>query len=61
MTGLDLGKDRIIEVACIITDGKLEKIDNGVSYVVRTSKEVLDGMNEWYVLSPADAFMAVVV
>ncbi|SPO29694.1 related to REX2 - Oligoribonuclease, mitochondrial precursor [Ustilago trichophora] len=48
MTGLDIEKgDRLLEVACIITDGDLNPVDQGVSYVISTPKEVLDGMNAW--------------
>ncbi|TKW03586.1 hypothetical protein SEVIR_7G051200v4 [Setaria viridis] len=47
MTGLDITKDRILEIACIITDGKLTKRIEGPDLVIRQSKECLDGMNEW--------------
>lgn len=49
MTGLDVENDRLLEVACIITDGSLAPLDEGVSYVIRTEKAVLDSMNEWCV------------
>ncbi|EST09378.1 Exonuclease, RNase T/DNA polymerase III [Kalmanozyma brasiliensis GHG001] len=50
MTGLDIDRgDRLLEVACIITDGDLNPVDEGVSYVISTSKEVLDSMNAWCV------------
>lgn len=47
MTGLELSHDRLLEVACIITDGQLVKVDEGVSYVVRTEKKVLNEMGDW--------------
>ncbi|PWN36854.1 ribonuclease H-like protein [Meira miltonrushii] len=47
MTGLDVESERIIEIACIITDGQLNPLDEGVNYVIRTEKEVLDKMNDW--------------
>ncbi|XP_062184838.1 oligoribonuclease-like isoform X2 [Phragmites australis] len=47
MTGLDITKDRILEIACIITDGKLTKQIEGPDLVIRQSKEHLDNMNEW--------------
>ncbi|KQJ81859.1 oligoribonuclease [Brachypodium distachyon] len=47
MTGLDITKDRILEIACIITDGKLTKRVEGPDLVIRQSKECLDDMNEW--------------
>lgn len=47
MTGLDIKKDRILEIACIITDGKLTKRIEGPDLVIRQSKECVDNMNEW--------------
>ncbi|XP_051193516.1 oligoribonuclease [Lolium perenne] len=47
MTGLDIRKDRILEIACIITDGKLTKRIEGPDLVIRQSKECVDNMNEW--------------
>ncbi|KAG8063997.1 hypothetical protein GUJ93_ZPchr0004g40070 [Zizania palustris] len=47
MTGLDIAKDRILEIACIITDGKLTKRIEGPDLVIRQSKECLEDMNEW--------------
>ena len=83
MTGLDLAKDRLLEVrlfggppappatradqallmlipflapdaaalkiACVVTNGNLEAVDEGVSFVIKTDKEVLDKMGEWCV------------
>lgn len=42
MTGLDFLNDRIIEIAVIITDGRLNPVDGGISYIIKTPKEVLD-------------------
>ncbi|KAL5215097.1 hypothetical protein ABZP36_004249 [Zizania latifolia] len=47
MTGLDIAKDRILEIACVITDGKLTKRIEGPDLVIRQSKECLEDMNEW--------------
>ena len=49
MTGLDASVERLLEVACIITDENLEALDEGVSYVIKTDKSVLDQMGEWCV------------
>lgn len=46
MTGLDETKEKILEVAVVITNTKLEKLDE-FHHVVYQSKEVLDGMDEW--------------
>ncbi|KAJ3866682.1 ribonuclease H-like protein [Lentinula novae-zelandiae] len=40
-------KDKILEIAVLITNGNLEIVDEGVEYVIRTDKEVLDQMDEW--------------
>ncbi|KAK3157930.1 hypothetical protein QOZ80_2AG0130410 [Eleusine coracana subsp. coracana] len=47
MTGLDITKDRILEIACIITDGKLTKQIEGPDLVISQSKDCLDNMGEW--------------
>ncbi|KAG0139344.1 hypothetical protein CROQUDRAFT_666655 [Cronartium quercuum f. sp. fusiforme G11] len=47
MTGLDLAKEQIIEIACIITDQSLHPVDEGVNYVIGVTKDVLDKMGEW--------------
>ncbi|EGF99706.1 uncharacterized protein MELLADRAFT_94133 [Melampsora larici-populina 98AG31] len=47
MTGLDLSKEQIIEIACIITDKNLEPLDEGISYVIGVEKNILDQMGEW--------------
>ncbi|CAD7061320.1 unnamed protein product [Tilletia caries] len=46
MTGLT-DQDRIIEIACIVTDGDLQPVDAGIQYVIQTPKEVLDAMGDW--------------
>lgn len=33
--------------AAIVTDGDLNPLDEGVQWVVRTDKAILDGMDEW--------------
>ncbi|TIC54963.1 ribonuclease H-like protein [Wallemia mellicola] len=47
MTGLDMNNDHILEIAIIITDGELNKVDDGISLIVKRPKTVLDNMNEW--------------
>lgn len=50
MTGLDISKDHIIEICCMITDGNLNLIDSaGYESTVYVPKKVLDNMNEWCV------------
>lgn len=47
MTGLDPEKERIIEMATIITDGDLNVVAEGPSLVIKQSNELLDSMDEW--------------
>ncbi len=47
MTGLDPAKERIIEMATIITDGQLAEIAIGPSLVVHQGDEVLAAMDDW--------------
>ncbi|KAJ2703582.1 rna exonuclease [Coemansia sp. IMI 203386] len=47
MTGLDYANDRIIEIACIITDGELNVLEKGREIVIHQSKATMDAMNEW--------------
>uniref|UniRef100_A0A182NY97 Probable oligoribonuclease n=1 Tax=Anopheles dirus TaxID=7168 RepID=A0A182NY97_9DIPT len=47
MTGLDVDKDRILEIACIITDGELDIIAKGPNLIIHESESVLEGMDDW--------------
>ncbi|KAL0955785.1 hypothetical protein HGRIS_001999 [Hohenbuehelia grisea] len=47
MTGLVPRKDKLLEIAVIITNGNLETVDEGIQYVIKTDKAALDGMDEW--------------
>jgi len=47
MTGLHVEFDRILEIACIVTDGSLTKLIEGPDLVIRQSKECMDKMGEW--------------
>nr|XP_016467656.1 PREDICTED: oligoribonuclease-like isoform X3 [Nicotiana tabacum] len=47
MTGLNIEVDRILEIACVITDGNLTKSIEGPDLVIHQSKEYLDNMGEW--------------
>lgn len=47
MTGLDPNKDRILEVACVLTDGDLNIIANFGNLVIHQPDWVLESMNEW--------------
>lgn len=47
MTGLDPEKERIIEMAMIITDNDLNIIDQSEVLVIHQSDELLDNMDAW--------------
>lgn len=47
MTGLDPDKDRVIEVAAIVTDPQLNVLAEGPVFVIHQPGEVLDGMDAW--------------
>ena len=44
MTGLDLGKDALIEIAVLVTDSELNILDDGVDVVIHAEDAVLDTM-----------------
>ena len=46
MTGLDLGSDRLIEIAALVTDADLNVLGDGVDVVIHADEEALDGMVE---------------
>jgi oligoribonuclease len=46
MTGLDLGKDKLIEVAALVTDPDLNVLGDGVDLVVHADDAALDAMPE---------------
>lgn len=47
MTGLDIDKDHILEMACLITDGQLNMLAKGPNLIIHQSDSVLSNMNEW--------------
>ena len=44
MTGLDLGKDALIEIAALVTDADLNILGEGVDIVIHADDEALAGM-----------------
>lgn len=47
MTGLDADKDKILEVACIITDKELQIKSKELCFAINHSADVYENMNEW--------------
>src|SRR5262249_53740470 len=46
MTGLDLERDALIEIACLVTDGSLETLGEGLDLVIKPPAEALDQMED---------------
>ena len=44
MTGLDLARDALIEIAVLVTDGDLHVLGEGVDVVIHADEAALDGM-----------------
>ncbi len=47
MTGLDLEKDAIVEIAVVVTDGNLQPLDAGLNLVVKPPQSAVAGMNDF--------------
>lgn len=47
MTGLDPEKEKILEIATIITDGNLNVLAEGPDLVIHQPTSILKGMDEW--------------
>lgn len=47
MTGLDVTRDALIEVAVVITDADLNIVDPGIDVLITPPAEALEGMNEF--------------
>jgi oligoribonuclease len=44
MTGLDLRHDALVEIACLVTDGELTMLDDGIDLVIKPPAEAVDQM-----------------
>ena len=47
MTGLDLEKDVLVEIAVLVTDSELNVIGDGIDLVIAATPEQLAGMNDF--------------
>lgn len=47
MTGLDVERDVIVEIACLVTDSELELLDEGIDLVVHADEDALGAMNDY--------------
>jgi oligoribonuclease len=46
MTGLDIERDALIEIACLVTDAELNLFDDGVDVIIKPPAEALASMLE---------------
>ncbi|MGH3026871.1 MAG: exonuclease domain-containing protein, partial [Gaiellaceae bacterium] len=44
MTGLDLARDALIEVAVVVTDAELNPLDDGLDVIIHAHDDVLETM-----------------
>jgi oligoribonuclease len=44
MTGLDIERDALIEIACLVTDADLNLLDDGIDLVIKPPAEALEAM-----------------
>jgi oligoribonuclease len=44
MTGLELGRDALIEIAVVVTDAELRPLDDGLDVIIHTADDVLETM-----------------
>jgi oligoribonuclease len=62
MTGLDLSKDVIIQIACFITDYNLNLLEpSGYEAVIHQSKKTMDRMGEWCTKTHGDSGLTAAV
>ena len=47
MTGLDIERDELCEIACVVTDQELEVQDDGLQIVIKPSSQALSNMGEF--------------
>jgi oligoribonuclease len=47
MTGLDVERDTIVEIACIVTDSQLNALDEGIDIVVHQDADALAHMDDF--------------
>ncbi|ETE56428.1 hypothetical protein L345_17861 [Ophiophagus hannah] len=47
MTGLDVEKDQILEMACLVTDSGLNILAEGPNLIINQPNELLDSMSDW--------------
>jgi oligoribonuclease len=46
MTGLDIRRDALIEIACLVTDAELNTLDAGIDVIIKPPAEAIDQMSD---------------
>jgi len=46
MTGLDIERDALIEIACVVTDGNLKLLDGGIDLIIKPPAEAVEQMSD---------------
>ncbi|XP_034828995.1 probable oligoribonuclease isoform X1 [Maniola hyperantus] len=47
MTGLDIEKDHILEIACLVTDASLNIVATGPNIIIHQPDDILNNMHQW--------------
>ena len=47
MTGLEVDRDVIVEIACIVTDSELNALDDGIQLIVHANADALTQMGDF--------------
>ena len=47
MTGLDHTKDKILEIAALVTDSNLNILKEAPTFYISQSQSIIDSMDEW--------------
>ncbi len=55
MTGLDLSHDLLLEVACVVTDGELNEVGDGIDLVITAPEQALREMDPVVVAMHAES------
>lgn len=56
MTGLDVDKDHILEIACLVTDADLNVVATGPNIIIHQPEDILQNMDEWCITQHGEVF-----
>jgi oligoribonuclease len=61
MSGLDPDRDRILEIAVVLTDGQLVEIEEGPDIVIHQTDDVLAAMDAWNIQHHGESGLSALV